>query len=165
MRGKLKARGGVDVGFYLFRLPFYELLQNSLTGLTLVAFLAILAAYLHFGLLQFSGSTPLKVRGAGLSHLSALLFFLVASWGWGFYLDHFELLYSNMGVVHGAGYTADHVTRIALWIMVAAAAALCALIALNFFRPRFKAIAVGFVTYMALYLIQFRKRPTLHFLI
>jgi uncharacterized membrane protein (UPF0182 family) len=25
---------GVDAGFYLFRLPFYELLQNSLTALT-----------------------------------------------------------------------------------------------------------------------------------
>ena len=27
---------GVDVGFYLFRLPFYELLQNSLTALALI---------------------------------------------------------------------------------------------------------------------------------
>jgi uncharacterized membrane protein (UPF0182 family) len=152
---------GVDVGYYLFRLPFYELLQNSLTGLTLVTLLAVLAAYSHFGLLQFSSSTPLKVRGAGLSHLSALLFFLVASWGWGFYLDHFELLYSNIGVVHGAGYTADHVTRIALWVMVAAAAALCALLALNFFRPRFKAITVGFVTYIVLYIIGVLLLPPL----
>jgi uncharacterized membrane protein (UPF0182 family) len=30
---------GADVGFYLFRLPFYELVQNSLTGLTLVTLL------------------------------------------------------------------------------------------------------------------------------
>ena len=50
-------------------------------------------------------------------HLSVLFFVLVASWGWGFYLDHYELLYSTQGVVYGAGYTADHVTRIAYWIM------------------------------------------------
>jgi uncharacterized membrane protein (UPF0182 family) len=144
---------GVDVGFYLFRLPFYELLQNSLTALTLVTLLAALIAYACFGLLQFSRSARLKERGAGIPHLSALLFFLVASWGWGFYLDHFELLYSNQGVVHGAGYTADHVTRIALWLMVGAAVALCALLVLNFFRPRFRTISVGFVIYVALYLI------------
>ena len=27
-------------------------------------------------------------------------------------LDHYELVYSKMGVVYGAGFTADHVTRI-----------------------------------------------------
>jgi uncharacterized membrane protein (UPF0182 family) len=54
-------------------------------------------------------------------HLSILFFVLVASWGWGFYLDHFELLYSTQGVVYGAGYTAEHVTRIAFWIMIGAA--------------------------------------------
>ncbi len=38
---------GVDLGFYFFRLPFYELLQSNLTFLT-VAALAILG---FFGLL------------------------------------------------------------------------------------------------------------------
>jgi uncharacterized membrane protein (UPF0182 family) len=142
---------GVDVGFYLFRLPFYELLQLSLTVLTLVTLLAVLFAYMYFGRQQFSSGAKLKVRGTGIPHLSALLFFLVANWGWGFYLDHFELLYSRLGVVQGAGYTADHVTRIALWVMVGAAAALCALLVLNFFRPGFRTILVGFGIYMALY--------------
>jgi uncharacterized membrane protein (UPF0182 family) len=151
---------GADVGFYLFRLPFYELVQNSLTGLTLVTLLAVLTAYVYFGILRFSRSARLKER-AGVPHLSALLFFLVASWGWGFYLDLFELLYSNQGVVHGAGYTADHVTRIALWVMVAAAAALCALLVLDFFRPRFRAIVVGSGIYLASYLLAVILLPAL----
>ena len=150
---------GVDVGFYLFRLPFYELLQNSLTGLTLVTLLAVFMAYVYFGILRFGRSARLKGRGTGVAHLSALLFFLVASWGWGFYLDHFELLYSNQGVVHGAGYTADHVTRIALWVMVAAAAALCALLVLNFFRPALRAMTVGFGIYLALYVLAIMLLP------
>jgi uncharacterized membrane protein (UPF0182 family) len=144
---------GVDVGFYLFRLPFYELLQNSLTGLTLVTLLCVLLAYAYFGRLQLSNRGTLKLRGAGLSHLSALLFFLVASWAWGFYLDHFELLYSNLGVVHGAGYTADHVTSTALWVMVGAAAVLCVLLALNVFRPGSRAPVVGLGLFLALYVI------------
>ena len=44
---------GVDAGFYVFRLPFYELLQNSLTTLALITLLAVLAFYAYFGLLRF----------------------------------------------------------------------------------------------------------------
>jgi uncharacterized membrane protein (UPF0182 family) len=58
---------------------------------------------------------------------------LVACWGWGFYLDRFELLYSTQGVVYGAGYPAVHVTRTAFGIMIGAAAVLCALSVLNIF--------------------------------
>ena len=116
---------GVDTGFYVFRLPFYELLQSSLSTLALIAFLAVLAFYAYFGVLQFSRHRPMKGWSVkAVPHLSSLLFFLVASWGWGFYLDHYELLYSTQGVVFGAGYTADHVTRTAYWIMTSAAAAL-----------------------------------------
>jgi uncharacterized membrane protein (UPF0182 family) len=150
---------GVDTGFYLFRLPFYELLQNSLTGLTFFTLLAVVIAYAYFGLLEFSRGAKPKERSAGISHLSALLFLLVASWGWGFYLDRFELLYSNLGVVHGAGYTADHLTRIALWIMVGATAALCILLALNFFRPGRRPMVVGSGIYVALYLIAILLLP------
>ncbi len=150
---------GVDTGFYLFRLPFYELLQNSLAALALVAFLAALITYAFLGLLQFSRTARLKEQKTGVPHLSALLFFLVASWGWGFYLDHFELLYSNLGVVHGAGYTADHAIGIALWVMVGAAAALCALLVLNFFRPRIKTMVVGSGIYVALYIIAILMLP------
>ncbi len=112
---------GVDVGFYLFRLPFYELLQSSLTALALITLLAVLVFYAYFGLLRFGRSGQMEGQGPkAVPHLSILFFVLVASWGWGFYLDHYELLYSTQGVVYGAGYTADHVTRIAFWIMAGA---------------------------------------------
>jgi uncharacterized membrane protein (UPF0182 family) len=119
---------GANVGFYVFRLPFYELLQSSLSALALITLLAVLACYAYFGLPQFSrGRQPMESWSAKTApHLSILRCVLIASWGWGFYLDHFELLYSTQGVVYGAGYTADHVTRIAFWIMIGAAAALFA---------------------------------------
>ena len=153
---------GVDAGFYLFRLPFYELLQSSLTALALITLLAVLAFYAYFGLLRFSRSGQMEGRSAkAVPHLSTLFFVLIASWGWGFYLDHYELLYSTQGVVYGAGYTADHVTRIAFWIMVGAAAALCALLVLNIFRPRFRAIGIGSGIYVALYFIAVLLVPAL----
>jgi uncharacterized membrane protein (UPF0182 family) len=153
---------GVDAGFYLFRLPFYELLQGSLTALALITLLAVLALYAYFGLLRFSQSPKMGGRSAqSVPHLSTLFFVLIASFGWGFYLDHYELLYSTQGVVYGAGYTADHVTRIALWIMVGATAALCALLALNIFRPRFRAIAIASGIYVGLYFIAVLLTPAL----
>jgi uncharacterized membrane protein (UPF0182 family) len=153
---------GVDAGFYLFRLPFYELLQNSLTTLALITLLAVLAFYAYFGVLQFSRRRPMEGWNAtAVPHLSSLSFFVVASWGWGFYLDRFELLYSTQGVVYGAGYTADHVTRIAYWIMISAAAALCALLVLNILRPRFRAILIGSGIYVGLYFIAVLLVPAL----
>jgi uncharacterized membrane protein (UPF0182 family) len=146
---------GRDAGFYVFRLPFYEFLQGSLTTLAVITLLAVLACYAYCGLRQFSGRRKQlqawSVKTA--PHLSILFCVLVATWGWGFYLDHFELLYSTQGVVYGAGYTADHVTRIAYWIMVAVAVALCALLVFNIFRPRLRAIIVATGIYVGLFVI------------
>ena len=145
---------GVDAGFYLFRLPFYELLQDSLTSLALITLLAVGIFYSYFGLLQFSRSRQIgRWSAKAVPHLSGLFFILVAGSGWGFYLDHYELLYSTQGVVYGAGYTADHVTRIAFWIMTGAAAVLCALLVLNIFRPRLKAVAIGCGIFVGLYVV------------
>ena len=144
---------GVDVGFYVFHLPFYGLLQTSLMLLTVLALAAVLLTYVFFGLLRVGSSGKIVADGTATSHLSVLLFILVANWGFGLYLDHYNLVYSTLGVVYGAGYTADHVTRIALWIMVAVSAAACALLVLNFFRPRFSALLVGSGIYVALYVV------------
>ena len=142
---------GIDVGFYVFHLPFYVLLQSSLTLLTILTLGIVLATYVFLGIQRASGR--IAVGGSATSHLSVLLFILVANFGWGFYLDHYELVYSTLGVVYGAGYAADHVTRIALWIMVGVSSVACALLALNFFRPRLKMLAVGGGAYVALWII------------
>ena len=145
---------GVDVGFYAFHLPFYEVLQTSLMLLTVLAVVAVLLTYVFFGLLRVSRSGGrIMAAGNATSHLSVLLFILVANWGFGLYLDHYDLVYSTLGVVHGAGYAADHVTRIALWVMVAVSAAACALLMFNFFRPRFTALLVGSGIFVALYIV------------
>jgi uncharacterized membrane protein (UPF0182 family) len=144
---------GVDVGFYVFHLPFYGLLQTSLMLLTVLALAGVVLTYVSFGLFRVGGSGKIVAHGMATSHLSVLLFILVANWGFGLYLDHYNLVYSTLGVVYGAGYTADHVTRIALWIMVAVSAAACALLVLNFFRPRLRALLVGSGVYVALYIV------------
>jgi hypothetical protein len=152
---------GVDVGFYLFRLPFYQLLQGSLVFVTVLAIVAVVSQYACFGLMRFDGGRQIVTWGNAIPHLSVLLFILAATCGCGYYLDRYDLLYSTMGVVYGVGYTADHVTMIALWIMIGASAAACALLVLNVFRPRWKAMAMGVGAYAALYVMGIVLVPTL----
>jgi hypothetical protein len=151
---------GVDLGFYVFRLPFYEMLQGSITVLTIGA-LAILGFCAMFGMRQSKSTGKITLRDGIAQHFIVLLFILVANFGWGFILDHYELVYSTLGVVHGAGYAAAHVTRIALWVMTGASALACALLAFGFFRPRTKHVVAGIVTYVALYVVGVLALPYL----
>ena len=141
----------IDVGFYLFRLPFYELLQGSFVYLTIIALAVVLISYTSFGLLGLRPGGKLVVQRNIGQHVSVLLFILIANWGWGFNLDRYDLVYSTLGVVYGAGYTASHVTMTVLWIMVGVSVVAAALLAINFFRPRFKAVTLGAAVYAVLY--------------
>jgi hypothetical protein len=152
---------GIDVGFYLFTLPFYQLLQFSLVLLTLLAIVAVIFQYVYFETVQLNGGRQIEVPRNAAPHLSVLLFILAAAFGWGYYLDRYGLLYSTMGVVYGVGYTASHVTMIALWIMIGVSAAACALLVLNFFRPRSKVMAIGVGAYAALYVVGIVLVPAL----
>ena len=151
---------GVDLGFYLFRLPFYELLQGSITLLT-VAALAILTFCTVFAIRQSKSSGKITLRDGARQHFMVLLFILMANFAWGFVLDHYELVYSTLGVVHGAGYAAAHVTRVALWVMTGASALACVLLAVGFFRTRTKHIVAGIVVYAAIYIIAVMALPSL----
>ncbi len=144
---------GIDVGFFVFHLPFYRLLQTSLMLLTVVASLGVAGIYAYSKARQVGRGGGGAPGGSAISHLSALLFILVANWAFGLCLDHYELVYSTMGVVYGAGFTADHVTRIALWVMVAVSAVACALLAFNVVRPRMRALLVGAGVYVAIYAV------------
>jgi len=149
---------GKDVGFYLFRLPFYELLRNSLTSLSLLTLTIVAVAYAHFGVFLPRQFHRVHTEPAVLRHLTVLLLLFVAAWAWGFFLDRYELLYSTRGVVYGAGYTAFHVERISLWVMLAASVLLGGVIIFCVLkrRPGLMPFAVGgyFVLYfLALLLI------------
>lgn len=148
---------GIDVGFYVFRLPFYQMLQTSVLLLTIVTM--IWSAGIYMMKAGLSGIAAWRRHAA--SHLSVLLFVLVAVLGWGFWLDHYELVYSTMGVVYGAGFTADHVTRIALWIMVALSAVACAALAFNVLRPHLQLLLAGVGLYVAIYAVGVLLVPAL----
>jgi uncharacterized membrane protein (UPF0182 family) len=152
---------GVDVGFYLFKLPFYDMIQNGLTGLTFITFLLISILYVFLGVLQPGTNAPPRRDWRAIRHVAILFLFFIGNWVWGYYLDRFELLYSTRGVVYGVGYTAYNVTRISLWIMIFASCALAFLIVLSLLRRRFTSMLIGIGSYFVLYVVVIGVIPAL----
>jgi len=142
---------GVDVGFYVFDLPVYLMLQRGLLLLTLLALAVVLVNHVITGVVSLTMRTAPALGKRAASHILALFALLFATLAWGFYLDHFELLYSTVGVVHGAGYTAANVTRWALWGMVFVSALACVASAINAYRQSFQGVAYGAAAYATLW--------------
>jgi uncharacterized membrane protein (UPF0182 family) len=114
-----------DIGFYLFSLPAYVALKNWL--LLLVVFSAAIAGLVYWahGDIELD-KRPRRLSRSVLVHASALLglYFAVKAWSYG--LDRYHLLYSDNGVVVGAGYTDLHVRLPVLWLLAGLAIA-CAI--------------------------------------
>jgi len=94
---------GKDIGFYLFSLPFWELLKGF-TGFMLLATTVMLGA-VYF----VRGGIVLTERGATINgkvrhHLAVLVGLFACVIAAGFYLDSFRLLLSGNGTFSGAGY-------------------------------------------------------------
>ena len=152
---------GIDVGFYLFQLPFYELEQHFLGYLTFVTLAAVVGIHvLASSFRAVGGVAPIRTESA-MRHSSALLLVLLGLAGWQFYLDRYNLVYSTLGVVYGAGYTADHVTRIALQFMLGISIASFVLLGLSLFRPQMQPVIVGAGAYVALYFLGVLLLPVL----
>ncbi|MEH2332421.1 UPF0182 family protein [Nostoc sp.] len=95
---------GRDISFFVFSLPFWELLELWLMGLCLYGFVAVTLTYLLSAdsLSQgiFPGFSPQQQRH--LFGMGGLLMLVVAlSYG----LSRYELVYSSRGVSYGASYT------------------------------------------------------------
>jgi uncharacterized protein len=108
---------GRDIGFYLFQLPFWELIQTSLTILSflVLAFLAI--AYIFTGLLGGSTGQGIQANSKVKNHLRLNGAFWLAMLAWGFYLGRYNLLLRPDGLIFGAGYTHVTIELPTLWIL------------------------------------------------
>jgi hypothetical protein len=115
-----------DIGFYLFELPFLELLQNGMLAATFIASSMLMVAYLFAGLVRLGWREGVSGPPGPLRHLAVNLALFLVALAWGYYLDRFALLQSSSGAVYGAGYTDAYIVRPALWIGIGATLALAA---------------------------------------
>jgi Uncharacterized conserved protein len=116
-----------DIGFYVFQLPFIQMIRGTLLTLTIISIILVLGLYM-FRLQPLFKSEGIEIDDAEesyflyqtgglkdivparvLVHLSLLLSVLFALIAFGYFLNRYDILFSQQGVVAGAGYTDVHV--------------------------------------------------------
>ncbi|MGH2498828.1 MAG: UPF0182 family protein [Candidatus Limnocylindria bacterium] len=108
---------GHDIGFYFFTLPVLEFLRGWLFFATLVIAIGALTIYVLRGVvgiataplvrgdLMVGARSALTLARPARAHLSILGGIFLALIAAGYFLDRYELLFRDEGVLTGAGYT------------------------------------------------------------
>lgn len=118
-----------DLAFYVFRLPFLQLVQGLLKTTVLLASALVAGAYVLTGAIGMDASGLPSVKRAALNHLAGLAAVLLAVLAFGAHLEIPATLTEPSGIVHGAS-NADVEARLPalrLLVIVALAGALLAL--------------------------------------
>lgn len=121
---------GLDIGFYVFSLPFYSLLAGFFIGLIVFSILlSVLSHVLQENLIGVGSRGEIFINAdengpdwkglikrilPQLNFLLFLLFIVIAAKLW---LTRYDLLFTRSGAVFGAGYTDIHVTLPVLTIL------------------------------------------------
>ncbi len=96
-----------DISFYIFQLPFWQLLESWARGLFLFSLLAVTLIFLKSGNSLSEGKFPGFSPGQ-LRHLSRLACAVAATLTVEHWLRRYGYLFANHGVVYGANYTDVH---------------------------------------------------------
>ncbi|MDD2308468.1 MAG: UPF0182 family protein [Desulfuromonadaceae bacterium] len=151
---------GKDIGFYLFSLPFWEMLRGF-------AGFMLLATAVVIGVVYFvRGGINLTERGATVDekvrrHLAVLVgvfAFVIAA---GFYLDSFRLLYANNGAFYGAGYVDVNSRLLTFRILTFLTPLAGIMLAVGIWKGAWRMALLPPVVVVALYVIGIRVYPGL----
>jgi len=104
-----------EIGFYVFSLPFLNMLRSWLLGALIITLLGSAGVYL----LSYTGQR-LKFDFARrvLAHVGGLAMAILGLFAWGYWLGIWELVFSRRGVVFGASYADMHAKLPAQWILL-----------------------------------------------
>lgn len=136
---------GVDIGFYLFRLPWWEnVIDWTFNLFVLTTIVVAVALYLN-GAVRFDGRRITTTRGAKI-YLSSLFAIVALIRAVAYRLDMFELLYSTRAEkFFGPGYTDINARLPALRLLMVIALIAAVLFIVNIFRRGWtlSGVAVG----------------------
>ncbi|HEX4948100.1 MAG TPA: UPF0182 family protein [Blastocatellia bacterium] len=114
---------GFDIGFYFFKLPFFNFLSGALLALLGLALLATIVVYLGRAAISIQmseGEKPtITMQSGARTHLLVLIAALLVVLAWRYYLDLPAMLFGASGTVSGAGYTDVNANIPLLWAKIA----------------------------------------------
>ncbi|MDP6580998.1 MAG: UPF0182 family protein, partial [Vicinamibacterales bacterium] len=127
---------GLDVSFFVFTLPFYDLARYLALAVAVLSLLGSTAAYVASGTLVLDPARGLVVGEAARRHLGLIVAGLFLLLAWGAYLEVPRLLTTPGGIVHGASYV-DVVVRVPAFRVLFAVALVGAMLsAMTALTPR-----------------------------
>jgi uncharacterized membrane protein (UPF0182 family) len=124
--GKADPQFGLDVGFFVFTLPFLRFLLGFGTAVVVLAALAGAATHYLYGGLRLQGRGERTTHAARV-HLAVLAGLLVLLQAGSYWLDRYSQLVNDSGLFTGAGYTGVNAVIPARTIL-AVIAVICALL-------------------------------------
>ena len=149
-----------DIGFYVFKLPFYQFLYSWLmSSMVIVAIFSIFFHILNRGIYFSEGKLELSLFSR--AHISTLLAAIVFLHGVGYRLDAYKLLFSQIGKFFGAGYTAVHANLVAYNVAMVISFIAAALLLFNIIRRSFKLPIIVLALLIPSYLILSTIYPSL----
>jgi len=104
-----------EIGFYVFALPFLNMLRSWFLGALIITLLGSVGLYLlsyRAQRLKFDFARPV------LAHAGGLAMAILGLFAWGYWLGIWELVFSKRGVAFGASYTDIHAQLPAQWILL-----------------------------------------------
>lgn len=136
---------GIDVGFYVFQLPFLTFVVSWAFAAIIVIFVVTTIQHYLNGGIRLQGQAGSRVTPQVKAHLSLLLGLLALVKGAGYYLDRYELTLSERGFVTGATYTDVKAQLPALQLLMIVSVFCFGLLIFNIWRRGFTypIIAVG----------------------
>jgi uncharacterized membrane protein (UPF0182 family) len=142
---------GVDIGFYVFELPFIRFVINWLfTAFVVVLIITAAAHYLNGGIRVNAGAQ--RVTPQVKRHLSVLLAGLALIKAADYWYQRYSLNFSNRGVVGGASYTDVNAQLPAIKLLILISLAAAVLLIVNIFRQGWilPVVAVGLWAFVAI---------------
>lgn len=138
-----------DISFYVFRLPLWQGLHNDLIGLVVWALLLSVSIYVLKGEIRPERGWKYFLTGEAKTHICLLLATLALLLAAGFWLQRYGILFSDGGVVFGAGYTDVHARLQAYWMMGFVTLAIAVLFIMALWRSGFSLPIWGMGVYLA----------------
>ncbi len=121
---------GHDIGFYVFRLPLLEDLNDLFLLVIFLAAALSAALYWARGAIDFRQAPP-RIEPGVIAHFSLLLGLFFVQRAAGYWLGRFGLLFHTNGVVFGLRYVDQVLWRPGLWMLMGLAIGAAALSAMN----------------------------------
>ena len=140
--GVVDRQFGVDIGFYVFRLPFLTFVVDwAFASVIIIAIITAVAHYLNGGIRAQAPAQRVSREVKG--HLSVLLGLLALIRAVGYYLARYELNFSTRGAVEGASYTDVNAQLPALNLLILISLAAFVLFIVNIRRQGWVLPALG----------------------